>query len=201
MGQRLVVSIKRNLGDEKSLCKLYYHWSGYTSSALDETLQIINHLESIEDIEKVSDKQIQLSLIRFCESNGGGIDGGEDFDFIEKYFPDETFKKQGYDRSYGLIAISDKVQESVQGWSEGDVEIGLNDRKVSFYVDFYIGQTEDEVKNEFNNIDLEKDVIILDKDIEECSWEDFADIYDKFNENENLYVFKNIDGSYFGFIE
>ena len=198
MGQRLVVSIKRNLRDEKSLCKIYYHWSGYTSSALDETLQIINHLESIEDIKKVSDKQIQLSLIRFCESNGGGIDGGEDFDFIEKYFPDEIFKKQGYSRNNGLVAISDKDQEDMQGWSEGDVEIGINDRKVSFHVDGYVGQTEDEVKAEYEDTNFDG-VINLKHDIEDCSYEQFADIYDQLTEKEGS-IFKNVDGAYYSFI-
>lgn len=198
MGQRLVVSIKRNLGDEKSLCKIYYHWSGYTSSALEETLQIINHLKSIEDIEKVSDKQIQLSLIRFCESNGGGIDGGENFDFVEKYFPNEIFKKQGYSRNNGLIAISDKDQEDMQGWSEGDVVVGINDRKVSFRVDWYVGQTEDEVRAEYENTNFDE-VINLKYDIEECSYEQFADIYEQLAEKEGS-IFKNVDGAYYSFI-
>ena len=197
MGQRLVVSVKRNLGDEKSLCKIYYHWSGYTSSALEETSLIINHLNHFDDIEKVSDKEIQLSLIRFCEANGGGIDGA-DVDFVEKYFPDETFKKQGYSRNNGLIAISDKDQEDMQGWSEGDVEIGINDRKVSFSVDWYVGQIEDEVRAEYEDTNFDE-VINLKHDIEECSYEQFVEIYDQLNEQEGK-LFKNTDGSYFGFI-
>ena len=198
MGQRLVVSIKRNLGDEKSLCKIYYHWSGYTSSALEETSLIINHLNHFDNIEKVPDKKIQLSLIRFCESNGGGIDGGENFDFVEKYFPDEIFKKEGYSRNNGLIAISDKDQEDMQGWSEGDVVIGINDRKVSFHVDWYVGQTEAEVKTEYEDTNFDE-VINLKYDIEDCSYEQFSELYDQLDEQEGK-LFKNVDGSYYSFI-
>lgn len=33
MGQRLVMTIRKNRED---ICKIYYHWSAYTSSALKE---------------------------------------------------------------------------------------------------------------------------------------------------------------------
>ena len=197
MGQRLVVSIKRNLGDEKSLCKLYYHWSGYTIPSMEETLYIINHLKSIKNIEKVSDKEIQLSLIRFCEINGGGIDNS-DIDYIKKLFPNESFIKKGYSRDNGLIAISDKIQKDMQNWSEGDVEIGINDRKVSFRVDWYLGQTEDEVKAEYEDTNFDE-VINLKYNIEECSYEQFADIYDQLIGKEDS-IFKNVDGGYYNFI-
>lgn len=197
MGQRLVVSVKRNFGDEKSLCKIYYHWSGYTTSSMEETIKIINHLNQFDNIEKMSDKEIQLSLIRFCESNGGGIDG-PDVDYIKKLFPNESFIEKGYNRNNGLIAISDKDQQDMQGWSEGDVEIGINDKKVGFHVYWYLGQTEDEVKAEYENTNFDE-VINLKHDIEECFYEQFAELYDQLNEQEGK-LFKNVDGAYYSFI-
>ncbi len=196
MGQRLVVSIKRNLGDDKSLCKLYYHWSGYTTSALEETLQIINHLNSIENIEKVSDKEIQLDFIRYCESNGGGLNGS-DYDFVKNYFPKETFKME-MSRNYGIVSISEKDQKDVQRWSEGDVEIGIDDRKVGFFVDYLIGSTEEDVREEYEDYDLSR-VINLKHNIEECSYEEFAEIYDQLMGNEGE-KFRNVDGIYYSYI-
>lgn len=197
MGQRLVVSIKRNLEDEKSLCKIYYHWSGYTTSSMEETYKIINHLNQFNNIEKMSDKDIQLSLIRFCENNGGGIDG-PDLNYIKNLFPNESFIEKGYSRNEGLIAISDKDQEDMQGWSEGDVEIGINDKKVSFHVDRYIGQTEPEVKAEYENTNFDE-VINLKHNIEDCSYEQFAELYDQLKDKEGS-IFKNTDGKYYSFI-
>lgn len=197
MGQRLVVSIKRNLEDEKSLCKIYYHWSGYTISSFEETLRIIDHLKFIEGIEKVSDKNIQLSLIRFCELSRGGIDS-TDLDYIKKLFPNESFIEKGYSRNNGLIAISDKVQKDMQGWSEGDVKIGIDDRKVSFHADWYVGQTEDEVRAEYEDTNFDE-VINLKYSIEDCSYEQFVKLYDQLNNQEGK-IFKNTDGSYYSFI-
>lgn len=43
MGQRLVVTITLMGGD---VAKLYYHWSAYSISALEETKKIVNHIAS-----------------------------------------------------------------------------------------------------------------------------------------------------------
>lgn len=70
MGQRLVISVENN---EKKLCNLYYHWSAYTLSALDETKKVIDCIYNHKD---ESEKELLLRLIQFCEENGGCIDGG-----------------------------------------------------------------------------------------------------------------------------
>ena len=129
MGQRFVVTIKKN---EKEIAKIYYHWSAYTYSALYETRNIINCIYNHTD---ETDKELQLRLIRFCENNGGGIDGvPSEFDYIRSLYPDEMFKDRDINRSNGLIALSEKCMHDMQGWSEGDVYINLDEDIVDFCV-------------------------------------------------------------------
>lgn len=131
MGQRLVVTIKKG---ERKLCNIYYHWSAYTYSALYETKKIIdciyNHTEETEE-------ELLLRLIHFCENNGGGISNGCDGDewkYIQKLYPNETFKTDNISRSNGLISLSEKEMEISQDWSEGDVFINLDTDQVDFCV-------------------------------------------------------------------
>lgn len=129
MGQRLVVSIAKG---GKDLAKIYFHWSAYTYSALYQTRDIVNCIYNHED---ETEKELQLRLIRFCEENGGGITGNEEYnehEHIQNLFPDETFKTDGYSRNNGLIAISEKGMDGLQRWSEGDVIIDLDDEQINF---------------------------------------------------------------------
>ena len=122
MGQRLVVTIKNN---EKDLAKIYYHWSAYTVSALLEAKKLV---DCIYNHNNETEKELQLRLIRFCEANGGGIDSKpEEFEYIQKMFPDETFKTEGYSRNQGLIALSEDGMDDMQSWSEGDLDIIIDE--------------------------------------------------------------------------
>lgn len=134
MGQRLVVTINCQ---GKDLAKIYYHWSAYTYSALLETKKII---DCIYDHNDETEKELQLRLIRFCEENGGGITGTEEYhehEYIQSVFPNETFRTDGYSRNNGIIAISEKGMNGLQSWSEGDVCINLYDDEVVFDVYSY----------------------------------------------------------------
>lgn len=120
MGQRLVVSVKNN---GSCLCKIYFHWSAYTLSALMEAKNIVDCIYSHDD---KTENELQLRLIRFCEANGGGIDGGKgssEWEYIQAMYPNEVFKKEGINRNCGLIALSEKGMEDIQSWSEGDLDI------------------------------------------------------------------------------
>ena len=129
MGQRLVVTVEKN---KKELCKIYYHWSAYTESALYETSKLVHCIYNHKD---ETEKELQLRLIRFCEANGGGITGTEEYnehEYIQNTFPNEVFKTDGYSRNEGLIAISDKGMAGLQCWSEGDVIIDLDEDLINF---------------------------------------------------------------------
>ena len=131
MGQRLVVTVETN---ERELCKLYYHWSAYTLSALWETKQVIDCIYDHEGAE--SESELILRLIHFCENKGGCIDGGRDSTegrYIQRRYPEDTFKETG-DRSDGLIAISDPGMLKMQLMSEGDVVVNIDAGTVNFCV-------------------------------------------------------------------
>ena len=131
MGQRLVITVETN---ENVLAKIYYHWSGYTTSALYETKKVI---DCIYDHNDETERELQLRLVHFCEENGGGITGTEEYnehEYIQSLFPNETFKTENYSRNDGLIALSEKGMNGLQRWSEGDVYINIEEDTVDFCV-------------------------------------------------------------------
>ena len=130
MGQRLVVTVS-NYGED--IAKIYYHWSAYSLSALQEVRDIINVLYDDENAEY----DIRLRLVRFCEKNGGGIKGGKDSDewkYITRFYQNEAFKEENISRNYGLIALSEDGMADLQSWSEGDVYINIDENEVINYV-------------------------------------------------------------------
>lgn len=157
MGQRLVVTVNSQGQD---LCKMYFHWSAYTRSALHEVNDI---LECIYNHEDESERDLQLRLIRFCEENGGGIKNGKDSDewkYIQSMYPNTIFKADDISRNYGLIAISEEGMTDLQYWSEGDVFIDLDNEEVHFGVFSYYNSLESYIEerkdwdDDFEGIEL-----------------------------------------------
>lgn len=156
MGQRLVITVR---GFGKDLAKIYYHWSAYSISAIREAKELIDCI--CEDY-KVTEKELQLRLIRFCEQNGGGIQAKEsEFDYIKQMFPGETFKTDGYSRNYGLIALSEEGMADLQSWSEGDICIDLDDDTIHNNVFCYYDGI-DEYNEERKEWDDEHEDLSLD---------------------------------------
>lgn len=161
MGQRLVITVKQNKED---VCKIYFHWSAYTYSALLETKKVIDCIYNHED-ETV--KEMQLRLIKFLEANGGGIRGDQyEFEYIQNMYPNETFKTDGYDRSNGLIALSKTGMDGLQSWSEGDIIIDVDE-----------GVVENTVFGWYDNIDeYNQERMEWDEDFEGYKLEDLTEI-------------------------
>ena len=133
MGQRLVITANY---ENQEIAKIYFHWSAYTVSALIEAYDLINAI-NISDYTTIED--LQLQLIRYCEINGGSVDGGaysEEMKYVKFIFPKEEFKGNG-NRNQGLIAISDVGRDEMQRYGEGDLIINFDSQEVSNYC--YIG--------------------------------------------------------------
>ena len=133
MGQRLVITANYK---NQEIAKIYFHWSAYTVSALQEAYDLINEI-NITDCTTIED--LQLQLIRYCERYDGCVDGGahsEEMKYVKFIFPKEEFKGNG-NRNNGLIAISDVGRDEMQRYSEGDLIINFDSQEVSNYC--YIG--------------------------------------------------------------
>ena len=185
MGQRLVVTVRKN---EEDICKIYYHWSAYTMSALDEARKIVDVIYNNED---ETTRDLQLRLIRFCEQNGGCIDGGCDsaeYECIQDIFPNEHFKEDG-SRSDGLIAISRQGMDDLQKWSEGDLTIDLDEERIYNNVLFCYDDCEEEFWESHDWLEEEERVIEpIGYDISEFDIGELNDVIKELREVEGDFV-------------
>ena len=133
MGQRLVITANYK---NQEIAKIYFHWSAYTVSALQEAYDLISAI-NISDYTTIED--LQLQLIRYCERHDGCVNGGahsEEMKYVKFIFPKEEFKGNG-NRNNGLIAISDVGRDEMQRYGGGDLIINFDSQEVSNYC--YIG--------------------------------------------------------------
>lgn len=103
MGQRLNIEIRK---DDKVLANAYYHWSGYTSSALGLTNEIL------ENIDNVNFDNDVVRAVKLLEVTGAGLTLSE-IDNLSEDMKNINFKK-AIDRSQGFIAISEKEIKNTQ---------------------------------------------------------------------------------------
>ena len=73
MGQRLNIEIVKN---GEVLANSYYHWSGFSNSAVNLAIEIIKHFEYIKKVkvEQYIKNQDLLFAIRLLEETGAGVD-------------------------------------------------------------------------------------------------------------------------------
>ena len=108
--------------------------------------------------------------IKFIENDGGGIKGERsEFEYIQRMYPDETFKQDGYSRSNGLIALSKEGMKELQDWSEGDMTLNLDEDRVENTV-FYWYESVEEYNQERREWDDDFDGYAL-SDIKEISYD------------------------------
>lgn len=126
MGQSLTIVITT---DKEEWCAIYYHWSGYTGSALERTKEIINCIYNGQHETK---EEILLRLVHFIEDNGGCIRGtmGE-HSYIQELYPNEIFKEEG-NRSDGIITLSQDGIRALKSWAISEVYIQVDDDMVDF---------------------------------------------------------------------
>lgn len=188
MGQRLVVTVK-STGED--LCKMYFHWSAYTISALMEVRDMMAEFP----METNSKEDAILYFIRYCEEYGGGIDGGMDskeWNYITNKYPNYKFKSENINRNRGLIVISEDGMDEMQSWSEGDIYINLDEMTVHNELFLYYDDI-DEYNREL--ADREDESITLDEipEVGEIGDFDLEDIDDVIANLEDIpgYVCRN----------
>ena len=165
MGQRLVITVRK---EQENIAKIYFHWSGYSVSALEETRSLLEDIDTNEE----DIKKLQLNIIRACESMGGGIDGGagsEEFSYVCNMFPNVNFKVDP-DHSCGLVALSKNEMEEMQRYSDGNIVIDLDYNRIYNSVFYeYHSIEEYEVETDQNENEVycyESDIDIADFRVE-----------------------------------
>ena len=176
MGQRLNIQIEANVTDTnetKVLANCYYHWSGYTSSAMELVKEIVEsgvyNLDILDPVEKA---------IRLLEATGAGLAMDELTD---------TYNEPKYivasNRNSGLIAISEAGTNRVAGWEESRVTINLTTGSINMSDMVY------EETDVFSRADREtklKNLYELKADLN-SSFDTFQDLYTELN--DNLYTY------------
>ena len=130
MGQRLNIQIEANdtdTNETKVLANCYYHWSGYTSSAMELVKEIVDsgiyNLDTLDPVEKA---------IRLLEETGAGLAIDE---LTDTY--NEPKYKVATSRNNGLIAISETGINRVIELQESIVTINLTTGSINMSDMFY----------------------------------------------------------------
>ena len=167
MGQRLNIQFEDNTG---VLANAYYHWSGYTSSAM----LLINKIISSDLIDDTSISN-EVKAVKLLELTGAGLTKDE----FNDDFPSHLYK-EAKDRTNGLIAISKEGIEETQSWEEARVTIDLDTQQIYFniYWDVNIEEydPEDIAKQDEETYDSELNY-------EDVSFEKFPELYKEFDLN------------------
>ena len=170
MGQRLNIQFEDNTG---VLANAYYHWSGYTSSAMFLTNEIISSdlLSDLIDDTSISNK---VKAVKLLELTGAGLT----IDEFNDDFPSHLYK-ESRGRNEGLIAISKEGIEQTQNWEEARVTIDLDTQQIHF--DIYWDVNIDDYDPE----DIAEQSYDSELNYEDVSFEKFPELYKEFELNYN----------------
>lgn len=199
MGQRLNIEIVKN---GRVLANSYYHWSGFSNSAINLVIQIIQNYEYIKkyNVEKYIKNQDLLLAIRLLEETGAGLNNT---DIARNILKDETMNlklKECQGRNEGIIGIIQEDIEETRAWEEGRVSIDIENKKIDF--DVIEEYTLEELKNDYDEeVMKELNIKKIDKNFKNISFEDIFELkafidnanykkeYHFYNKNNNKYVF------------
>lgn len=140
MGQRLNVEIQDN---GELLANAYYHWSGYTISAVGTAKKIV------EEIMMKDMTVNELEAIRLLEKTGAGIDT-EELELVRDKYKDEEFiPTKG--RNAGIINITEKKMDETRYWADATAIIDVGSETINIDA-FY---------------DMDKEAFMEDMDVDE----------------------------------
>lgn len=107
MGQKLTIQIFKNTLETDSLATIYYHWSAYSESALEE----------LRDFYDAYKRYYNKVLNLYPELNN------------------HVNSDMTANRSNGLVAFTKDHQRELLSYSEGDIRLYLEDQTFDFGVD------------------------------------------------------------------
>jgi hypothetical protein len=130
MGQRLNMEIYAG-GEAVANC--YFHWSGYTRSALRHTAKLITAFHAMQEKKESFPTDTELAIVLF-QRIGAGVHPGE-ISEAEKIMTKEAVAPAS-SRNDGLISITKKGMEETTFWQEASVHIDLYQEEVGFQAHF-----------------------------------------------------------------
>ena len=184
MGQRLTIQIFENKNSEQSIATLYYHWSAYTESALDELKTFYNNYRHYFKIQQIDQKLLQLhptpfeavkqyneldnivtSIYQAVIETGGGYasDADEAENAINLYSALKTHYNPNHsvNRNNGIVAFTEEQQNELYNLSEEDIKLYLDEQEFQFnvYCSYIINDDRDDyehlIKKWFNTEDID----------------------------------------------
>lgn len=171
MGQRLNIEIHEN---GITLANCYYHWSGYTSSSLNLTKQIIDsELLTDKFIAAIPDK-VAIAVALLKETGADNID-----------------------RNNGLIGTTDREIAETREWQEAAVYIDIGTKSIKFDNFYYLSEEDINERelpiNSINTINFE---------LEHCTFDEFDYYYNTITNLINSSVYEiNTPNGIVAFIE
>lgn len=191
MGQRLIMNIHKNRGEEP-IINVYYHWSAYSRSAYCEAQDFINAYDSIEKTGV-----LETDIIRALENIGARVEI-EDRQYVHEQLGFEPLE-DNLDRNKGLIALSEEQRLTNLDYAEGEIQIFMNDKDIDnlcFWeeneIEFYEMHDEDKII-EIPQID----------DLEYTTFDDLeVTLYTLDNmTRSNIYQYRNMNNRIISLIE
>ena len=149
MGQRLNIEFYVN---NKVIVNCYYHWSGFSDSAMEETRCLIHHLQDY-DFSNMPEEEVKFIVIRALEDFGARLKD-RDLEEARKLYPERKFSNEDIDRNKGLIGITKESMDETRYWEEARVNIFLTRRRFEIEGIFYYSD-EKEIKDFYDNTDEE----------------------------------------------
>lgn len=199
MGERLNIEIVKG---SKLLANAYYHWSGYTTSAINLTLEIIQSFDYIKNnkVENVKERDL-LFAIRLLEETGAGLlerNIGMGLRKVGLLVDKDITFKICKGRNEGIISISEEEMEDTRSWEEERVTIDIENQTINFQAFHEIDKSDiDDYKDEgisFKEINI---------NFNNIRFEDAFDLKSFIDKSEYLgeyYFYNKFDGSYIGLI-
>lgn len=202
MGQRLNIEILKN---GEVLANSYYHWSGFSNSAINLTIHIINNFDYIKKykVEEYIKKQDLLFAIRLLEETGAGVN---DIEKIRKILEDQTMNlklKPCKDRNEGIIGVTKEDIEETRYWEEGRVSIDIEKKTIDFNVMYEY--TLEELKENYDEEEIkELDIKEINRNFKDIPFEDIFELkafIDKANYNGEYHFRNKKDDKYIFLIQ
>ena len=197
MGQRLVITTTIN-GEE--IAAIYYHWSGYSTSALQEAKELLETLSKIGFSKSMSKEEQQLAIIRAVEIGGGEVKVGDESERVKAMFPKETFTDEG-SRNDGLIAITPEGIQDLKFWGEESLDIDFDNETIYDGVLHRVDENDTESMKEYfydeDDEEILKDCLSVDNFDPEIKFEDLDSAIELFQKAESADGIFKSNGYYY----